>query len=263
MKVVLVTGGSSGLGRAVVERLSADGHRVYGTSRRPAEGSRLVTLDVTSDGSVAACVDAVLSDAGRIDVLVNNAGYGLAGSIEDTTVEEAAAQFDTNFFGAVRVTRAVLPVMLRQGRGRIISVTSLAALVSLPYQPYYSASKWALEGWAEALRHELAGTGVDACTVLPGDFRTGFTEERVLAADARSGRHADRMGAVLGIYERDERSGADPADVGRLLSRLVAARRVRPRHLVGARSQTYGASLKRVLPGPLFERLVRSTYSLG
>jgi NAD(P)-dependent dehydrogenase (short-subunit alcohol dehydrogenase family) len=261
MKVVLVTGGSSGLGAAVVDRLTADGHRVYGTSRRPAEGSALVPLDVTDDASVAACIEAVLAEAGGIDVLVNNAGYGIAGAVEETTLDEARAQLETNFFGAVRVTRAVLPTMRSQGSGRIITVTSFAALQALPYQPFYSASKWALEGFGEALRLELRGSGVDACTVLPGDFRTGFTEQRVLTAD-RSEVHRERRDAVLRIYERDELAGADPALVGALVSRLVTARRIRPRYLVGKPSQRLAVNLKRVLPASAFEWAFRRAYSL-
>jgi NAD(P)-dependent dehydrogenase (short-subunit alcohol dehydrogenase family) len=261
-KVVLVTGGSSGLGAAVVARLAADGHRVFGTSRRPADGSGLVALDVTSGDSVAACVERVVAEAGRIDVLVSNAGYGIAGAVEDTSLDEARAQLETNFFGAVRVTQAVLPVMRAQGSGRVITVSSFAALQALPYQPFYSASKWALEGLAEALRLELRGSGVDACTVLPGDFRTGFTEQRVLAAGARSPEHADRLAAVLATYERDENAGADPAKVGALVSRLVTARRVRPRYLVGKPSQRLAVNLKRVLPASAFEWAFRKTYRI-
>jgi NAD(P)-dependent dehydrogenase (short-subunit alcohol dehydrogenase family) len=262
VKVVLVTGGSTGLGAAVVDRLTADGHRVFGTSRRPSETSGLVTLDVTDDASVASCVATVLAEAGRIDVLVGNAGYGVAGAVEDTTLDEARAQLETNFFGAVRVTRAVLPAMRAQGSGRIITVSSFAALQALPYQPFYSASKWALEGFGEALRLELRGSGIDACTVLPGDFRTEFTEQRVLAAGARSPEHAERLAAVLATYERDERAGADPARVGALVSRLVEARRVRPRYLVGKPSQRVAVGLKRVLPAAAFEWAFRRAYSL-
>jgi NAD(P)-dependent dehydrogenase (short-subunit alcohol dehydrogenase family) len=262
VKVVLVTGGSSGLGAAVVSRLTVEGHRVYGTSRRPAEGSGLLPLDVTSDASVAECVARVVAEAGRIDVLVSNAGYGIAGAVEDTTLEEARAQLETNFFGAVRVTQAVLPVMRAQGSGRIVTVTSFAALQSLPYQPFYSASKWALEGFGEALRLELRGSGIDACTVLPGDFRTGFTEQRVMTEASSSPEHAERLAAVLAIYQRDENAGADPAKVGALVSRLVAARRLRPRYLVGKPSQRVAVNLKRVLPSSVFEWAFRKTYSL-
>ena len=262
MKVVLVTGGSSGLGRAMVERLTADGHRVYGTSRRPADGSWLLPLYVTDDASVAACVESVVSDAGRLDVLVSNAGYGIAGAVEDTTLGEARSQLETNFFGAVRVTQAVLPVMRAQGSGRIITVTSFAALQALPYQPFYSASKWALEGFGEALRLELRGSGIDACTVLPGDFRTGFTEQRVLTAESSSPEHGDRLADVLATYERDENAGAHPAKVGALVARLVEAPRLRPRYLVGKPSQRAAVNLKRVLPASVFEWAFRRTYSL-
>jgi NAD(P)-dependent dehydrogenase (short-subunit alcohol dehydrogenase family) len=261
-QVVLVTGGSSGLGAAVVRRLRADGHRAYGTSRRPEPGSDLIALDVTSPESVVACVERVLAEAGRLDVLVTNAGYGLAGAIEDTSMAEARAQLETNFFGAVGVTRAVLPIMRSQGSGRIITITSFAALQALPYQPFYSASKWALEGFAEALRLEVRGSGIDACAVLPGDFRTGFTDQRVQAHGARSATHGDRLADVLASYERDERAGADPDKVGALISGLVRRRRLKPRYLVGKPTQRVAIGLKRVLPYSVFEWAFRRAYRL-
>jgi NAD(P)-dependent dehydrogenase (short-subunit alcohol dehydrogenase family) len=262
-KIILVTGASSGLGRAMAGHLAAAGHTVFGTSRRPASTAgavRMLVLDLTDDASVAAAVQAVLTAAGRIDVLINNAGSGLCGAVEDTSLEEARWQMETNFFGPVRMIRAVLPHMRRQGGGRIITVSSLAGLAALPYQPYYSASKFALEGLNEALRLELSGSAIDCTTINPGDFATGFTSARVLAAASDSPAHGARLRRTLAIYERDERGGADPRLVAALAARLVEARRVGVRNTVGNRLQRFGMVLKRLLPATWFEGIMRLTY---
>lgn len=159
-EVVLVTGASSGIGRAAARMLAERGYVVLGTSRDPASvaalpGVELLPLDVRSDASVSACVKAVLQRAGRLDVLVNNAGYVLSAAVEEASPDEALAQFETNFFGAVRMLRAVLPIMRRQGGGQIINISSVAGLVPMPFWGYYSASKAALEALTEALRYEV------------------------------------------------------------------------------------------------------------
>src|SRR5262245_58411020 len=160
-KVVLITGASSGVGHTTARLLSQSGYRVFGTSRNPGgaeatPGVATLALDVCSDDSVAACVKAVVADAGRIDVLVNNAAYELAGAAEETTIDEAKAQFETNFFGVVRMVKAVLPSMRRQKHGRIVNVSSLSGVSSIPFMGMYSASKFALEGFSEALQLEVS-----------------------------------------------------------------------------------------------------------
>ncbi|MCY1013953.1 SDR family NAD(P)-dependent oxidoreductase [Nannocystis pusilla] len=186
--VVLITGASSGFGEAAARLLAARGPcRVFGTSRRAAGhdtpgGVEMLPLDVRSDASVAACVDAVMQRAGRIDVLVNNAGYTLAGAVEETAIDEAKAQFDTNFFGMARMVRAVLPVMRAQGGGRIVNVSSLAGLVGVPFHAHYSASKFAVEGLSEGLRQEVRRFGIHVSLIEPGDFKTAGTAARERAA---------------------------------------------------------------------------------
>lgn len=264
-KVILVTGASSGLGQAIARRLAAEGHTVFGTSRKAVADSgavRMLALDITDDRSVDACVAQVVESAGRIDVLINNAGAGLCGSVEDTDLDEARWQMETNFFGAVRMIRAVLPVMRQQGGGRLITVSSLTGLAALPFQPYYSASKFALEGLNEALRLELHGSGIDSTTINPGDFKTGFTSARTMARKACSSRHEARLKATMAIYERDELNGPEPVEVAALAARLVMQDRVGVRYLVGRLDQRLGMMLKRLLPAVLFERLMRLTYSL-
>lgn len=267
-KVVLVTGASSGFGKAIADRLAQDGHRVFGTSRSPQTANmaalpvHMVQLDVTNDESVKQAVEQVMAQAGRIDVLINNAGAGLCGAVEDTAIDEAHWQMETNFFGPVRMIHAVLPHMRQQKRGRVITVSSLAGMAALPYQAFYSASKFALEGLHEALRLELTGSGIDATTINPGDFRTGFTAARRFSRAATDGVQAAQLKKTVAIYERDETHGADPVLVASLAARLVVAPRVDVRYTVGRFDQRFGMLLKRVVPARVFERIMKMTYAL-
>jgi NAD(P)-dependent dehydrogenase (short-subunit alcohol dehydrogenase family) len=264
-KVILVTGASNGFGQLIAMHLAAQGHRVFGTSRRPLPDQglvRMLVLDVTDEALVEQAVAQVIAEAGRIDVLINNAGVGLCGAVEDTSLAEAQWQMDTNFFGTVRMIRAVLPQMRRQGRGRIITISSLAGLVGLPFQPYYSASKHAIEALNEALRLELCGTGIDATTVNPGDFRTGFTDARVFAQQARSGNNAAQLATTLAIIERDEARGDNPQAVADLVARLVGQDTLEVRYAVGPLAQRAGIFAKRLMPARLFEWLIKLSYSI-
>jgi NAD(P)-dependent dehydrogenase (short-subunit alcohol dehydrogenase family) len=264
-KVILLTGASTGFGQLIAVHLAAQGHRVFGTSRRslPDQGPvRMLVLDVTNEALVEQAVAQVISEAGRIDVLINNAGVGLCGAVEDTALAEAQWQMDTNFFGTVRMIRAVLPQMRRQGSGRIITISSLAGLVGLPFQPYYSASKYAIEALNEALRLELSGTGIDATTVNPGDFRTGFTDARVFAQQARSGNNAAQLATTLAIIERDEARGDNPQAVADLVARLVRQDKLDVRYAVGPLGQRAGIFVKRLIPARLFEWLIKLSYSI-
>ncbi|MCY1544587.1 putative oxidoreductase SadH [compost metagenome] len=169
---------------------------------------------------------------------------------------------ETNFFGPVRTIAAVLPHMRAQGGGRIITVSSLAGLIGMPFQAFYSASKFALEGLNEGLRLELSGSGIDATTINPGDFKTGFTAARVFARGALNGAHATQLRRTVGIYERDERTGADPQLVARLAARLVEQKRIGVRYGVGRLDQRLSALLRRFIPAALFERMMRSVYAI-
>jgi NAD(P)-dependent dehydrogenase (short-subunit alcohol dehydrogenase family) len=269
--VVLITGASSGLGRSCAERLHARGCRVYGTSRRAPEngdsaaGYALIGMDVTSEESVRRAIELILAREGRLDVVLNNAGDGIAGAIEDTSIEEARQQLDTNFFGVLRVCRAVLPAMRRRGAGLIVNVSSLGGLIGLPFQGLYSASKFAVEGMTEVLRMEVKPFGVRVVLVEPGDFRTGFTAQRrrVRAAGPESP-YAGRFGKALAVMERDEQGGADPLGVARLVERIIAMRAPRPRYKVGSFFQTLSAGLlRKILPQKLFEALLMMSYDIG
>jgi NAD(P)-dependent dehydrogenase (short-subunit alcohol dehydrogenase family) len=264
-KVVLVTGASSGLGQAIAQRLASQGHVVFGTTRSPYgdQGNvRMIALDVTDDLSVAKAIDEVVAAAGRIDVLINNAGVAICGAVEDTGIDEVYRQMETNFFGTVRTIRAVMPHMRAQGSGRIINISSLAGLVSLPFQAFYSASKYALEALNEALRMELSGSGIDSTNINPGDFKTGITAARVFTRQALAGRNATQLTATVSKYEHDEINGSDPALVAKLVERLIAKRRVRVRYSVGRLDQRVMALVKRAIPARVFERLMKGAYAI-
>lgn len=264
-KVILVTGASSGLGKSIATHLARAGYIVFGTSRKAQDDIgqiSMLQLDVTDEESIRTAVGEVLARTGRIDVLINNAGSGLCGAVEDTDIDEARWQMDTNFFGPFRMIKAVLPHMRSQKRGRIITVSSLAGMAALPYQAFYSASKFAIEGMNEALRLELAGTGIDATTINPGDFKTGFTQARVFTRRARSGVQARQLAKTVAIYERDENQGADPLLVAQLAQRLIEAHRVGLRYTVGRLDQRFGMLLKKLIPALWFERIMKMTYSI-
>jgi NAD(P)-dependent dehydrogenase (short-subunit alcohol dehydrogenase family) len=220
-RVVLVTGASAGFGRSICERLAHEGYRVYGTSRRkppPGAPFPFVEMDVDRDDSVAAAVAEVIAREGRLDAVVGNAGMGIAGALEDTSSQEAFAQFQTNFFGNHRLCRAVLPHLRKRDVAHIIIIGSLAGIVGIPFQGMYAASKFALEGYCEALRLELRGSPVRVTVLEPGDFATGFTSARTnVAASGAGSFYQEAFAKALATIERDEREGADPA----LLSQVV------------------------------------------
>ena len=274
--VVLITGASSGFGKACAQHLGIKGYRVYGTSRRaiwnpapkrdsPGNGTfQLIPMDVCDTASVDAGVDTILKTSGRIDVVVCNAGFGLAGSVEDSTVEEAKRQFETNFFGTWRVCRAALPHLRRQKASYLVIVGSLAGLMGIPFQAAYSASKFALEGLAEALRMEVKPWGVHVVLIQPGDFHTGFTRNRIkTTASGQNPAYAASFSRALAVMEKDERQGPPPEKIAHLVERIITHPAPRLRYTAGTMSQRVGALLKRVLPGRLFEWLMMATYKLN
>ena len=268
VKTVLITGASSGIGLVCARWLAGRGFRVFGASRRPppaeeAAGFEYVALDVTDDASVAAAVAAVIARAGRIDVVVNNAGFGYAGAIEDTSIEEARAQLEANFLGVLRVLHQVLPHMRAAGGGRVINVSSIGGLIGAPFQGMYSASKFALEGMTEVLRHEVRADNIHVSLVEPGDFNTGFTANRRIVRGAGEGSpYREQFARTLAVIERDEQSAPGPQAIARLVERIICARRPALRYPIGVWLQRLGVTLRKFLPAALFEAIVRVLYGI-
>lgn len=266
-RVVLVTGGSSGLGAAAAAELARRGHRVYAASRRAVGAGDHppipLPMDVRDAASVREAVATVVDREGRLDALVNNAGVGLAGAVEDTGDDEAAAIFDTNVLGAHRIARAVLPVMRRQRRGLIVNVGSMAGEVAIPFQGFYSATKAALGSLSHALRLEAAPHGVEVTLLQPGDFRTPFTDHRTWTAASRAGSvYEDVCRRAIETMERDEREGSDPAVFARTVADLVEGARPRPSYDVGTPIERLAMHAARLVPWSVREWILRARYGV-
>lgn len=223
-RVVLVTGASTGFGRCIAEHLAGQGYKVYGASRRPQAGGPfpMIAMDVDNDASVSDGVAEVVAREGRLDAVVGNAGMGIAGALEDTTVEEGLAQFQTNFFGNHRLVRAALPHLRKQNLAHIVIVGSLAGLVGIPFQGMYAASKFAVEGYVESLRLELRGSPVRVTVLEPGDFATGFTSARTrVAASGEGSLYKAAFDKAMAVIDVDERDGADPATIAPVVHEIL------------------------------------------
>jgi NAD(P)-dependent dehydrogenase (short-subunit alcohol dehydrogenase family) len=268
-KVVLITGASSGIGKACAEQLAKQGFVVFAAARslsteteEIAQGLRSVHMDVDDDVSVREGVDHILRLAGRLEVVVNCAGFGIGGPIEDTSIEEARQQFDTNFFGVFRVCKAALPTFRSQASGRIVNVSSIAGRIAVPFQGFYSATKYAIEGLTEALRMEVKPFGVHVSLIEPGDFRTGFTEGRQRVGGEARGAYADRSGRAMARAAADEMGGSSPDRVARLLVKILKSRNPKLRYTVGPLSQRLSAIAKPFLPPVFVEHEVMKHYEV-
>jgi len=267
-RIVLITGASSGIGRATADLLANSGFVVYGTSRTPEaiDGAAItwtpVRMDVTQQGSVDDAVTHVLDAEGRIDALINNAGVGLAGAIEETTIEEAELVLKTDLLGVLRLCRAVLPTMRSQGSGRILNVSSLAGRIGLPFQALYSAAKFAVEGATEALRLEVRPFGILVVLVEPGDIHTPFTDHRLFARSSDDSPYAARMRRAIRRAEADERAGPAPVVVARRIRKILETSSPRVRYTVGQPFQRLAGHLKLVLPDRLYERFLAIYYGI-
>ncbi|NMA65893.1 MAG: SDR family oxidoreductase [Clostridiaceae bacterium] len=271
-QVILITGASSGIGRATAEYFMKKGYRVYGTSRNPERHQNhtyhessgfinMIPLDVADDNSVENAINTVLAKEGKIDVLISNAGIGIAGSIEDTTMEEVKKQFEINFFGSLRVIKAVLPVMRKQGYGKIIALSSVAGVISIPYQAHYSSSKFAIEGLVEALRYEVAPFNIKVCLIEPGDTKTEFTSNRVYSKNAnQNSPYYDTFNKSLARMERDEQNGCTPESVAKTIYKMAIKKNPPIRIAVGFQYKLV-LFLKKILPARVLEKVVGMLYS--
>lgn len=261
-KIVVITGGTSGIGLATAKILHDKGCTVYELSRRP-EGVDPniihIPTDITKEEQVKSAIDKIVAEAGRIDVLINNAGFGISGAIEFTPVEQAKHQFEVNFFGMVTMNLAVLPVMRNQGSGRIINMSSVAAPIAIPFQAYYSASKSAVRTYSLALANEVKPFGIEVCAIMPGDICTGFTaarEKNCVGDDVYNG----RISRSVAVMEHDEETGMTPEQAGAFIADKAMKKSIIPVYTIGGKYQFF-VFLTRLLSNRLLNKLVYGIYA--
>lgn len=264
-KTAFVTGASSGIGKAAALALTKAGYRVIGTSRKATGqiegGIRMIACDVTDDASVAEAVSLAFSELGRIDLLINNAGYALSGAAEESSVEQVRQQFDTNVLGVVRVTNAVLPIMRAQGQGRILNIGSVLGLIPGPFGAYYAASKHAIEGYSESLDHEVRGFGIRVSVIEPWATKTSI-ETNSPKADRPIAAYAQMLARYQAAFDAAMAAGDTAEDVAGTVMQAVQDPAPRLRYPSGkAAKQTSFA--RRFLPRSVFDRTLRKQFKLA
>src|SRR5258708_20989463 len=265
-KVALVTGVSSGIGRAIAGLLSRHGFRVFGTARgnggvkKALENVELVHVDVRDEESVHSCVRTVLDRAGRMDALVNNAGYTLIGSLEETTTEEAKRLFETNFFGVLRMTQAVLRFMREQRSGRVANIGSVVGFLPAPYQGIYGASKHALEGYSESLDHEVRQFGIRVSVIEPGFTQSKIAQNSLLATQSLPEYTNDRN-RVVAVIQESIAKGEDPVKVASIVFEALTSTSPRQRYVAGRESR-FISPLRKFAPSKLFDKGLRKQFRL-
>ena len=266
-KVVLITGGSSGIGKSIGNLLKSKGFKVYGTTRNLAKypdfsDFDLLELDVRNTSTIAKAVSQLIEMEGRLDVLVNNAGVGITGPIEETPHEEILKTFETNFHGPLHMIKAVLPQMRKQGDGLIINITSIAGYMGLPYRGIYSATKGALEVTTEALRMETRNFGIRMTNLAPGDFATNIASGRYHAPVLKGSPYEDAYGKTLQSINDDVSSGNNPIQVAEKVYRIINTKNPKVHYKVGSFMQKFSIFLKRTLPDKAYEKLLLNHYKL-
>ena len=264
-KVALVTGVSSGIGREIALLLAESGFEVFGSTRRDDSkldlpGVKRITLDVTDDASVARAMATILKETGRIDAVINNAGYALIGSIEESSLAEAKAQFETNFFGVMRLVGAVLPQMRRQGQGRIVNISSVMGFLPGPYMGIYAATKHAIEGYTETLDHEVRRFGIRALLVEPTWTKTNLGSHGMTVRNSLDAYSKEKK-TVTGIFQRSIENGTDPRAVAKTVLRALTDRSPRLRYPVAEGRQL--ALLRRLIPPAFFDGTFRKQFGLA
>jgi short-subunit dehydrogenase len=266
-KIILITGISSGFGKETASLLVKAGHTVYGTVRKPVEADspvNMLMMDLTDSNSITNVIETILKKEGRIDALINNAGMHTGGPIETMPFETIKLQMHTNFLGLVQLTQTVLPVMRKQGGGTIVNFGSIGGLMGLPYQGIYSAGKFAIEGFSEALRMEVKEFNIKVVVINPGDFHTSNSANRreFLAPSGEGDPYQTQFAKTLGIIETDESKGWDPQILAKKLVRIVECKNPSHRYIIASLEQKLAVVLKYILPGKLFSKILSDHYGI-
>jgi NAD(P)-dependent dehydrogenase (short-subunit alcohol dehydrogenase family) len=266
-KVILITGVSTGFGKETASLLAERGHAVYGTIRNQTEtdpGVNILKMDLTDEESVRSAVETVISREGRIDVLINNAGMHIGGPAENSPMEHIKLIMDTNFLGLVRMTRAVLPYMRKEQSGTIINFSSIGGLMGLPFQPYYSAAKFAIEGFSESLRIELLQFNIRVVVINPGDFNTNNTNNRrkFLAPTGENDPYFKNFQSALASMEKDETNGWKPVVLANKLVKIAECRKPAARYKIGSFIPMISVTVKRLVSDAAWARILAMFYNI-
>lgn len=265
-KVICITGASSGIGKSIAEYLIDKGYQVFGSSRTPEKYPNsifpLLPLDVRDNRSVDTFISAVLSKTQKIDVLINNAGVGITGAVEEVPEEEIKAVFETNFYGPIRLIKAVLPQMQKQKSGTIINITSIAGYMGLPYRGYYSASKSALEIATEALRMENKQFHLNIVNVAPGDFATNIAAGRYHAPVLENSPYKQQYESILNLMNTHVDSGKNPIEMAKAIHKIIEKSNPKVSYKVGSFLQKFSVFLKKVLPSKMYEKMLMNHYKM-
>ncbi|MEZ0487658.1 SDR family oxidoreductase [Fibrella aquatica] len=264
-KVVLITGASTGLGESIATYLARRGFIVYGTSRQAGlskDSVHMLTMDVIDPQSIQQVVDQILQQEGRLDVLINNAGLGIAGPVELLSLTDVERVFDTNVFGVIRMVQSALPIMRQQRSGLIINISSIAAEAGLPYRGAYSASKAAVERLTEALRLELTPFGVQVCSVQPGGTRTDINKNRLRATVAEESVYKATFERTYELIDQSVSEGIESSVFGPLIERIINSSQVDRLYRVGKPLEKLSVLLKQILPTTVYERMIRNHYKM-
>lgn len=260
-KVIAITGASSGIGRYTATALAKMGCIVYDLSRRniPNENIKYIKTDVTNEENVQNSIDQIISDEGRIDIVINCAGYGISGAVEFTETKDAKSQFDVNFFGMVNVNKAVIPYMRKQGVGKIVNISSVAAVTHIPFQTYYSASKAAIESYTCALDNELKPFGISVVAIQPGDICTEFTNARQKSFDGDDVYEGRISRSVAGM-EKDEQKGMSPETAGNYIAKIALKKKTKPIYAIGF-SYKFICLLCKIFPCSIRNKIIGMLYA--
>lgn len=265
--IVLVTGGSSGIGRSIAGHLSSIGYTVYGTSRSVDNGQvldnfTLVKLDVTDEETIGQALSYIHDKHGKLDVLINNAGLGMAGPLESTTYAEALEIYQTNVFGVLNVCRQAIPLLRKSEAAYLINITSIAGRVALPFRGIYCSSKFAVEGLTEALSMELKSSGIRVSIVEPGDFKTNINQNRRITGTGDSEVYNGAFERTLDKIKEEVNTARDPKVIAETVARILRSRKPKLRYIVGTPVQRLSIRLKNMLPARAFERMLMGHYDL-
>ena len=267
-QVVIVTGASSGIGEATAQKLAAEGYQVYGGARsfedslKQYNGFKTLYLDLSDSDSVKHFVSIVYADAGRVDVLINNAGSAIMGAIEDTSIDQAQKIFDVNVFGWQRIMQEVLPIMRKQNSGKILNVTSIAGIFGLPFRGWYSASKSALESLAESIRYEVEPFNIQVCSIRPGDVKTNIGAHRLVAEKGDQSAYSGVFTKHRNKIDADVNHGISTEFIANKLYKILQRKRLPTVAVIGNTLQQIAAGSYSVIPYRMFHWIIKKNYDL-